>query len=105
MRAVAAAGCDFAGVSVIVRPSLLKAAMSGTVVVTVIWAAPLLSEYSAEGMFLLAKVRVGDAGAVIGSWLKVMCSLPGSVATEGLTGAVNWKTRREGSSEETDAVK
>src|ERR1017187_3067836 len=83
------AGCDLAGASVMVRPSLLKPAIRGTLVVIVISAAPLLSEYAAEGMVLLAKVSVGEAGAVTGSWPKVMRSLPGSVATEGLTGAVN----------------
>src|SRR5271166_6422050 len=88
-----------------VFPSELKLASSGTVVLTVIWAAPLLSEYVASGMALLPKVSVGDAGAVTGSWRNVMRSLPGSAATDGLTGAVKWKTRWEGSSGDTEAVK
>jgi hypothetical protein len=50
-----------------VRPSLLKLAMSGRVVVTVISAAPFISEYAADGMSLLENVSVGDAGAVTGS--------------------------------------
>ena len=50
-----------------VRPSLLKLAINGTLVFTVMSAAPLLSEYVAEGITLLAKVSVGDAGAVMGS--------------------------------------
>src|SRR5580704_5979011 len=56
-------------------------------------------------MVLLPKVRVGEAGAVTGSWLNVMRSLPGSAATDGLTGAVKRKTRCEGSSGATEAVK
>ena len=50
-----------------VRPSRLKLAMSGVVVVTVISAAPLFSEYAADGISLLEKVSVGEAGAVTGS--------------------------------------
>src|SRR5271169_5772594 len=90
-----AAVWDFGGASVMVLPSALKLANSGTVVVTVIWAAPLISEYVASGMVLLPKVSVGEAGAVTGSWRNVIRSLPGSAATDGLTGAVKWKTRWE----------
>ena len=88
-----------------VLPSVLKLARRGMVVVTVISTAPLCSAYVAAGMILLANVSEGEAGAVMGSRLKVMRSLPGSVATVGFTGAVKLKTRREGSSGDTVAVK
>ena len=39
-------------------------------------------------MLLLSKVRVGDAAAVIGSRLNIIRTFPGSVAMEGLTGAL-----------------
>src|SRR6266853_786093 len=44
----------------------------------------------------LPKVSVEDAGATTGSRVKVMCNLPGSVETEGLTGDEKLKTRRGG---------
>src|ERR1700719_1287422 len=88
-----------------VRPSGLKLARSGMVVFTVTSAVPLLSEKAAEGIALLANVNVGDAGAIRGSRLKVILNLPGSVAIEGFTGAVNWSTRRDASSAATAAVK
>ena len=59
----------------------------------------------AEGMALLPKVRVGEAGATSGSREKVMRSAPGSVAMLGFTGEVKWKTRRGGLSAVSEAVK
>ena len=59
----------------------------------------------ADGMVLLPKVSVGEAGATSGSREKVMRRAPGSVATVGFTGAVKWKTSRGGLSADNDAVK
>ncbi len=59
----------------------------------------------ADGMVLLPKVRVGEAGATTGSRENVMRSAPGSVATMGFTGAVKWKTSRGGLSPDSEAVK
>jgi len=56
-------------------------------------------------MMLLPKVSVEDAGATTGSRVKVMCNLPGSVETEGLTGDEKVKTRRGGMPAASEAVK
>src|SRR5882762_9361241 len=56
-------------------------------------------------MTLLVNVSIGEAGPVSGSRRKVRRNLPGSLAMDGLTGAVKRKIRREGSSGETEAVK
>src|SRR5271165_4126104 len=90
---------------VIVRPSLLKLAITGTLECTVTTAVPLPSLKLADGIALLPKVRVGEAGATTGSCEKVIRSAPGSVATVGLTGAVKLKTRRGGLSPAREAVK
>src|SRR6202050_2951520 len=59
----------------------------------------------AEGIALLPKVRVGEAGATRGSRENVMRSAPGSVPTVGFTGEVKWKTSRGGLLAVRDAVK
>ena len=73
---------------VIVRPSLLKLAMSETLAATTTSADPLFSWNLAEGMILLSKVRTGDPGATTASCLNIMRRVPGSVAIIGLTGPV-----------------
>src|ERR1700722_482521 len=90
---------------VIVRPSLLKLAMTGAVELTVITAAPPPSLYVAEGIVLLPNVNIGNAGETRGSRLNVMRKIPGSVDTVGLTGDVKLNTRRDGFSPVNDAVK
>src|SRR5712672_4695890 len=56
-------------------------------------------------MTLLPKVSIGEAGPVRGSRRNVRRSFPGSLAMDGFTGAVKRKTRRDGLSGETEAVK
>jgi hypothetical protein len=56
-------------------------------------------------MMSLPKVSVEDAGATTGSRVKLMCNLPGSVETEGLTDDEKLKTRRGGTPEASEAVK
>ena len=85
--AFCAAG-DELGAMVMVRPSLAKVAITGIVEVTVSVATPLASLKFAEGIVLLPKVSVGDAGATSGSRENVMRTEPGSVAILGFTGAV-----------------
>ena len=51
----------------IVRPSLLKLAKSGTLPFTVISTAPLSSWKVADGIVLLSKVKVCEPGGTIGS--------------------------------------
>ena len=79
-----------------VRPSLLNAAIRGTLPLTVISARPLPSVKVAEGIVLSPKVRVGVLGETTGSLLKTIRNLPGSVAMLGFTGAVKFMTRRVG---------
>jgi hypothetical protein len=79
-----------------VRPLLLKLAMSGTVPATVISAAPLLSWNVAAVIVLSLKFSVAGPDATTGSRGNKSVTLPGSVATLGFTGALKLKATLDG---------
>src|SRR5262249_25116536 len=96
---------DAGGAIVMVRPSLLKLAITGMLLFTTNSADPLLSSKLADWIVLLLKVRSGDPGATTGSRLKVMRNLPGSVPIVGFTGEVKFITKLGGVELFTSAVK
>src|SRR5579864_7115843 len=91
-----AATCCGVGAMVMVRRSLEKLAISGTVPLTLISETPLVSEYVADGIKGSLKVKVALPGGTSGSRLKVMRRRPGSVPMVGFTGEVKVMTRRGG---------
>ena len=91
----ATAPCD-AAATVIVRPLLLKLAISGAVPAIASSAEPLLSEKAACVMVLLSKERAWLPGGTSGSRVNTMRNLPGSVEIVGLTGALKFSTNLGG---------
>ena len=81
-----------AGAIVIVRPSLLKLASSGTGPLTVTSTAPLFSLKVAEEIALSLKLTVSGPEGTKGSRRKIIVSFPGSVPIVGLTGELKFKT-------------
>ena len=94
--ATGGAGLCGAGAMVIVRPSLLKVAISDASPTTVTSALPLFSANVAEEMVWSAKFRVCAPGGSSGSRRKTIRSRPGSVAMVGFTGEVKFMMSRGG---------